>query len=190
MTDSLISELERTGTDPDVLPHAMRYFVSAIAADAPPRRMRDELLAAGIDVDRVDEAVDLLQRDPALLEAAALAVLQAGWEDPVDRDLARNALGGAGTKLPVVEAALISIVAVYGMWLAATKGRRTRERVIRRDADGGWVESEKTEWYGPSGPLEAIGEVLGLRPRLGSEDPSGGLPEGDQPRSLPPDNGD
>jgi hypothetical protein len=43
--------------------------------------MRGELLVASADSDAVDRAVGLLQRDPSLLEAAALAVLQVGWED-------------------------------------------------------------------------------------------------------------
>jgi hypothetical protein len=110
----------------------MRYFVAAQSDDLPPARMRDELLAAGVDCDGVDRAVGSLQRDPALLEAAALAVLQAGWDDPVRRELAAGALGAAGAKLPVVEVALISIVAVYGLWLTATKGRRSHEHIVRR----------------------------------------------------------
>jgi len=98
------------------------------------------------------------------------------------RELAAGALGAARAKLPVVEAALISIVAVYGLWLIATKGRRSHERVVRRAPDGGWEESEKTEWYGPSGPLEAIADIIGLRPSPGTTDE---LHESEQP-SLPP----
>jgi len=182
MNESLVGELQRIDASPAVLPHAMRYFVAAQSGDLPPGRMRDELLAAGVDSDGVDRAVGLLQRDPALMEAAALAVLQAGWEDPARRDLAAGALGAAGAKLPVVEVALISIVAVYGLWLTATKGRRSHEHIVRRGRDGSWEESEKTEWYGPSGPLEAIADVIGLRPSAATTDE---LPDSGH-SSLPP----
>jgi len=182
MHESLVGELQRIDASPAVLPHAMRYFVALQTGDLPPGRMRDELLAAGVDSDGVDRAVGLLQRDPALMEAAALAVLQAGWEDPARRDLAAGALGAAGAKLPVVEVALISIVAVYGLWLTATKGRRSHEHIVRRGRDGSWEESDKTEWYGPSGPLEAIADVVGLRPSPATTDE---LADGAQP-SLPP----
>ena len=182
MNESLVGELQRIDASPAVLPHAMRYFVAAQSGDLPPARMRDELLAAGVDSDGVDRAVGLLQRDPALMEAAALAVLQAGWEDPARRELAAGALGAAGAKLPVVEVALISIVAVYGLWLTATKGRRSHEHIVRRGRDGSWEESEKTEWYGPSGPLEAIADVIGLRPSAATTDE---LPDSGH-SSLPP----
>jgi hypothetical protein len=185
MSDGFASELQRIGPDPAVLPHAMRYFVSARSGDQPPSRMREDLLAAGLAPARVEQAADLLQRDPAIMEAAALAILQAGWENEDDHELARGALGAAHTKLPVVEAALIAIVAVYGLWLTATKGRKSHQRVIRRGPDGSWEESETTEWYGPSGPLEAIVEVLGLPTDPDATDGANELPDGNQP-SLPP----
>jgi len=188
VSDTLVSELQRTSPDPAALPHAMRYFVSARSGDQPPARMRDDLLAGGIAPDRVDGAVELLQRDPAIMEAVALSILQAGWEHDDDRELARGALGAAEAKLPVVEAALIAIVAVYGLWLIATKGRKSHRHVIRQGADGRWEESETTEWYGPSGPLEAIADVLGLRAPPSTEDSADDLPDVNQP-PLPPGSG-
>jgi hypothetical protein len=188
VSDTLVSELQRTSPDPAVLPHAMRYFVSARSGDQPPARMRDDLLAGGIAPGRVDGAMELLQRDPAIMEAVALSILQAGWEHDDDRVLARGALGAAQAKLPIVEAALIAIVAVYGLWLTATKGRKSHQHVIRRGTDGRWEESETTEWYGPSGPLQAIVDVLGLRAPPGTEDPTDEPPDVNQP-PLPPGSG-
>jgi hypothetical protein len=182
MTDTFARELQTTGTQPAVLPHAMRYFVSATADDLPPLRMRDQLAAAGIDV---EQTIELLERDPALMEAAALAVLQAGWDDATTRELAEGALGAAQAKLPVVEAGLVAIVATYGMWLTATRGRRSHQRVIRRGTDGSWEETETTDWYGPSGPLRAIAGLLGVGP--GPSDPDRDeLPESEPPPELPP----
>lgn len=80
----------------------------------PRRWMRDDLRAAGLNADGTDSVVDMLVRDPALLEAASLVILQAGWEDQISREFAQGALGAARSRLPVVEAALIAIVTVYG----------------------------------------------------------------------------
>jgi hypothetical protein len=175
MSDALIDELQRTCSDPAMLPHAMRYFVSAQSGDMPPARIHDNLLSAGLSPDQLDQAAALLQRDPAAMEAAALVVLQAGWAESDERELVRGALGAAQAKLPVVEPGLIAIIAVYGLWLVATRGRKSHEHVIRRSADGSYEESETTEWFGPVAPLEAIGKVLGLH--AGADEPSDG---GDQ----------
>ena len=172
MSNALIDELRRTCSDPAMLPHAMRYFVSAQSGDLPPPRIHEDLLGAGLSPEQLDRAAELLQRDPVAMEAAALAVLQAGWAESGEREMIRGALGAAQAKLPVVEPGLIAIVAVYGLWLIATKGRRSHEHVIRRNADGSYEESETTEWFGPAAPLEAIGKVLGLH--AGADEPSDG----------------
>lgn len=185
VSERLLIALEANGTDPAALPHAMRYFVSAWADDLPPAEMRGALVSAGLAPERIDRAVEQLEHDAALLEAAALSTLQAGFDDEGSRELADGALGAARSKLPVVEAGLIAIVAVYGMWLVATKGRRSHQRVIRRGADGSWEEIESTEWYGPSGPLEAIADVLSLDVDGSADESQDQLPGRDGP-SLPP----
>jgi hypothetical protein len=177
MSSDLIDELQRTSPDPAMLPHAMRYFVSAQSGDLPPGRIQDALLGGGLTLEQLGEAADLLQRDPVAMESTALAVLQAGWADPGERDLVRGALGAAQAKLPVVEPGLIAIVAVYGLWLIATRGRRSHEHVIRRKPDGSYEESETTEWFGPAAPLEAIAKVLGLQVESGED--ADQLPQGD-----------
>jgi hypothetical protein len=172
MSDALIDELRRAQTDLATLPHAMRYFVSAQSGDLPPPRMYTALRDAGLAPEQLDQAVELLQRDPAAAEAAALAILQIGWTEPGEQELVRGALGAAQAKLPVAEPELIAIVAVYGLWLIATGGRKAHKHVIRRNSDGTYEEIETTEWFGPAGPLEAIGRLLGLQG--GTDKPSGG----------------
>lgn len=162
MSSALPKELEQIGLDSALLPHAMRYFVAVLSEDRPAARMREDLLASGVEAARIDRATELLGSDPSVLEAASLAILQGGFTDDRYRDAVIGALGAAQVKLPVIEVGLVAIVAVYGMWLTATKGRKSHQHVIRKAPDGSWEESETTEWYGPSGPLEAIGEILGL----------------------------
>jgi hypothetical protein len=178
MTDSLAEDLDRTGTDPAVLPQAMQYFVAADSDYLPAEHMRDQLVAGGVDEAAIDRATALLQQDAAALERVAGFVLGSAYAGPASRENVQRALGGAREKLPVVEAAVIAIVAVYGMWLTATKGRRTHRRELQHTPDGGWKEVEVTEWYGPSEPLAAIARAVGL-----GGGPVGG---GESNPSLPP----
>lgn len=153
-------------------------------------QMRERMITAGVDAAQISHAQELLAADVSLMEDAALAILQTGWEEPSTRPTVTGAFGAANTKLPVVEAALIAIVAVYGMWLTATKGRRSQHTVIRRKADGSWEQEQEIEWYGPSGPLRAITGLFGAPGDLPAEAENPELP-GSESRQLPnPDSED
>jgi hypothetical protein len=130
MSDALIDALNARGVAPATVPHAMRYLVSVWADDLPPSRMREQLVEEGVPGSSVDQAAALIEYNSALMEDVALSVLQTGYADDDTRALADGALDAANAKLPLVEAGLIAIVAVYGMWVAATKGRRSHKRVI------------------------------------------------------------
>jgi hypothetical protein len=181
VSDTLIDALSAHDAGVTTVPHAMRYYVSARAEDLPELEIRERLVRAGVDADELSRALDLLEHDAALLDSASLFILQDGFADAETRELADGAIGASRSKLPVVEAGLIAIAAVYGMWLATTKGRRTHQRVIRRASDGSLEEIETTEWYGPSGPLQAIAGLFGVE--AGDEQTE--LPSGDE-RGLPP----
>jgi hypothetical protein len=184
VNESFVAALQDREIDPSLLPHAMRYFVGAWSEDLSPEQMRDRLISAGVDTAEISRAQELLAEDVSLMEDAALAILQAGWEEPSSRAAVEGAFGAASAKLPVVEAALIAIVAVYGMWLAATKGRRSQHTVIRRKGDGSWEEEQSIEWYGPSGPLRAIAGLFGAPVDVSSEDENPELPDAER-RELP-----
>jgi hypothetical protein len=148
--------------------------------------MRAQLTQAGIDEGELVRVLDLLENDAALLDSASLFILQDGFAQTETRKLADGAIGASRSKLPVVEVGLLAIAAVYGMWLVVTKGRRSHQRVIRRKADGSIEEIETTEWYGPSGPLEAIAGLFGAN--VETPGPAE-LPAGDDGH-LPPSAGD
>jgi hypothetical protein len=181
VSDSLIDTLSAHGADATTVPHAVRYYVSARTDDLPEPEMRERLVRAGVSEDQLARALDLLEHDAALLDGASLCVLQDGFADSETRGLVDGAIGASRSKLPVVEAGLIAIAVVYGMWLATTKGRRSHQRVIRRGWDGSLEEIETTEWYGPSGPLQAIAGLFGVE----GGDEQTELPPGDE-RGLPP----
>lgn len=189
VNDSFLGELQQRDIDPALLPHVMRYFVSAWSEDLPPERMRDRLAAAGLDAEALERAQELLAGDAGLMEDASLAILQAGWDESSGRATVDGAFGAASAKLPVVEAGMIAIVAVYGLWLAATKGRRSQRTVIRRGPDGSWEQEETIEWYDPSGPLRAIAGLFGANVDAASEAEPGELPDAETPE-LPPSGND
>jgi hypothetical protein len=160
MTGRLADFLTEQHADPARLQHAVRYLIAEWAADPPPQDMREQLIGAGITVEQLDRILSRLLRDSQLLEAAALSILQAAWHDETLQPMAAGAIGDADIKLPVIEAGLIALVAMYGMYLAKTGGRKHTERVIRRLPDGTYEETESTDWYGPTGPLSAVASVL------------------------------
>lgn len=182
VSDTLIDTLGAHGGDAATVPHAMRYYVSARAEDLPELEMRERLVRAGVDADELSHTLDRLEHDAALLDSASLLILQDGLADEETRELAVGAIGASRSKLPIVEAGLIAIAAVYGMWLVATKGKRSHQRVIRRGPDGSLEEIETTEWYGPSGPLQAIAGLFGAEV---DGDEQTELPPADE-RRLPP----
>ena len=157
--ESLAARLTTRGVHPSVIPHAMRYFVSASTDDLPPDEMRERLEAA-FGRETVDNAIGVLARDPVALEQASLALLSSGWGDPRTHELAAGAIDAACAKLPVVELGLISIVGVYGLWILATRGRRSQHKVVHHQADGSWTEETTTTWYGPADPLTAIVQMM------------------------------
>lgn len=170
-SEDLAHRLSTRDLDPALIPHAMRYFVSAWTDDLSPQAMREHLDQA-CGNESVSEAVSLLADDPDALEQASLAILSNGWQDAATRDLAAGAIDAAGTKLPVVELGLICLVGVYGLWLLATGGRRSEHTVIRHEADGSWTEEVSTTWYGPAEPLGVIVQILS--PGTTGFDPAGG----------------
>jgi hypothetical protein len=108
VSDILIDTLCAHGADATTVPHAMRYYVSARAEDLPELEMREGLVRAGVNADELSHALDLLERDAALLDSASLFILQDGFADEATRELADGAIGASRSKLPVVEAGLIA----------------------------------------------------------------------------------
>jgi len=137
----------------------MRYLVSAVADDLPPEDMLAQIRAVAAP-EAVTSALAALAGDPDALEDASMAVLANAWDDPAMRATVDGALDAASAKLPVVEVGMICVVAIYGLWLAATRGRKSERRTVRRNPDGSWSEETVTAWYGPSEAVGAIVEIL------------------------------
>jgi hypothetical protein len=97
-----------------------------------------------------------LEENPDLLEKACLAFLSDVWETEESKLYVRGAVAAAKEKLPVVEVAILAVVAVYAMWLRATGGVRKSKVVVDRRPDGSLRAEAATEFYGPAGALRPI----------------------------------
>jgi hypothetical protein len=155
MTDSFEDLLAELRPDADAIQQAARYYLAERTGDLSVDAMRAQMAqTAGEDV--VDQTVATLEQDSAAVETACLTVLAAAWENPEERNAVRGALEDAKEQMPVIEIAIIAIVAAYGMYLLATRGRRKVSRVKRRHKDGTYEEIEMVDFADPTEPLRAI----------------------------------
>jgi len=155
MSESFEDLLTELRPDADALQQAARYYLAEHTGDMPVDAMRAELENAG-DAAVADGVIARLEGDSAAVETACLTVLAAAWEDPGERDAVRGALQDAKSQMPVVEAAILAVVAAYGMYLLATRGRKRRVIVRRRDPDGSVVEIDDTDYAEAGGVFSAI----------------------------------
>jgi hypothetical protein len=161
MSETLAEFLTSQRADAATLQHAVRYIVGELSDDLRSDAQRDEIARATGDVTSVDDALAALESDSAVLLDADLAVLAVLWEDPDQRERVRAAVLGAKAKLPVVETVVITTAAMYGLYLIVTGGKKKRIRKVERKPDGSYKETEETEFHDPTGPLKALGGVLG-----------------------------
>lgn len=185
MSEGLAAFLSEQRADAATLQQAVRYLVSEWGDDLPPAQMRAQLDdAAGAE--QVDAVLGELTADGELMERLTLAVLEAAWEDDGLREAARGAIEDAKKTLPIIEAAVVAIAAMYGMFLVATRGRKRHARSVVRRPDGTYEERELTEWYGASGPLAVVAKLFVPVGKHGSEE----LPEAPAQELPPPDDAD
>ena len=136
--------------DATTIQQATRYYI-AEKHGLPPTEMRK---AIGVPEDELVVAQQQLEQDPQTLENACLATLSAGWQE--DETLIRNAFAEAKIKLPVIEVAIVAVVAMYGMYLAVTGG--VKKKVVQRNRDGSYTEI--TEYYASQGPLGTVMDLV------------------------------
>ena len=160
MTDTLARFLTDQAADTAHLEHATRCLVAEWSDDPPSEAMVDELAAAGLDRHQIEDTLATLTRDPDALQAGALSVLTYAWNQPEVHASTRGSIVEAKSKLPVVETAVIANAVMYGLWLVATKGRRSQTNIVHRLPDGGYVEVESTQWWDAAGPLRAITDIF------------------------------
>lgn len=159
---SLAEYLSETQADRDTIQQAARYYLAEITDDLDPEEMRQELVQRAQDPERVDPLLHTLEQDTASVENGSLLLLSAAWADPSQRERVKSVLEEAKRKLPVIETAIMAIVAMYGMYLVETGGvTKSEERTIRK-ADGSIETVKTTEYAGPTGLLQAVASLFGM----------------------------
>ncbi|WP_330328378.1 hypothetical protein OHS33_00620 [Streptomyces sp. NBC_00536] len=159
MTRTLTSALTEREVDPDTVHHTLRYYLSERLDDPTTEEMRAEL-TEGWGPDFAAD-LDRLAADPLLLENAALLVLSGAWDEPDQAERILQIAADAKAKLPVIEIGIISVAAMYGLYLLRTGGiKRSRRTTIRR-RDGSFEEQETVDYADPLGPIAALTRFLG-----------------------------
>jgi hypothetical protein len=140
MSDSLVDTLNELGADRDTVQQALRLLLAEQTGDLTPKEMLAELESRA-DPAEIQQLLKQLQADPDALNQAALIALDGAWSDPAARPALRNALVHAKSQLPVIEIGIVAAVAMYGMYLATTKGEtKTVSKRTRQDGNKKWSE--------------------------------------------------
>jgi len=147
--ESLAAYLNGIQASPDVVEQALRYYLAERTDDLPPEEMRELLQKQAKDASQLEQHLAMLERSSDELEDISLAYLAAAWADPAERDAIRSALQAANKSLPVVETFILATVAMYGMYLLATRGRAREVKRVRRAEGGSFVEEKETIYADP-----------------------------------------
>lgn len=165
----------------------LRYLVSEQNGDLTSREMTVELEGVATEAE-VAGALRSLEESEARMDELALLYLGEQWADPEKRDSIAGALTAANAKLPVVELAILALVAMYGLYLIHTGGAtRRRRRTIRRP-DGTFEEVEEAEYADPSSWISGLTAILGARPT--KREPAEVADSGADPIETPPNDDD
>ena len=116
--------------------------------------MMQQLEEAASSRAAMHEALQAREEQTSLRRDICLAALCDAWQLEGERERIVAALKGAQAKLPVIETAILAMVAMYGMYLLITKGVKKAITVVRRP-DGSYQKTE-VEFVGPVGPLATV----------------------------------
>jgi len=147
MNETFTEFLNAMKADPDMIQQALRMYLSERTNDLTRKEMLAELRTSARNEEELDRLLKELERDPDALEQSALVYLEHAWEDDAQKPSVRAAFEQAKARLPVVELAILAIVAMYGMHLIATDG--VIETKFKRNPDGSYEKTEKRETFAP-----------------------------------------
>jgi hypothetical protein len=156
MTESFKNYLETIRATPDHLEHGLRFYLAKQTDYLSPEEMRDQMIAASSEGKDVELAIQKLEQDPETLESIAKQFFVDEWNDVEKRPLIQEAIEGAKKQLPVIEITAVTITAMYGMYLLATRNRKKITK--KKKPDGSETTTEEfhdpAKWF--SGPVELL----------------------------------
>jgi hypothetical protein len=147
MNETFTEFLNKMQADPDMIQQALRMHLSERTSDLTRNEMLTELRTVASSEEELGRMLKQLEHDPDALEQAALVYFGYAWEDDAQKPSIRAAFEHAKNSLPVIETAILAIVAMYGMYLIATDG--VTEITVKRNPDGSYEKTEKREPFAP-----------------------------------------
>lgn len=183
MTQSLASYLTTVQADADAIQQAARYVLAESTGDMPVERMRSEI-AVAVGESETAAAIRQLAANNAFLTDVALLVLSLEWQEADGPNRVRGAIEEAQVKMPVLEALIVATVAMYGLYLHHTRGRRRIVRITRFQPDGTYEEIDIETMQPPPGPLTGVVDIFR---KIGGARPSQ-IPSSEDDQALPPPN--
>lgn len=147
MNETFTEFLNEMQADPDMIQQALRPYLSERTNDLTRTEMLTELHEAATSEEELDEILKQLEHHPDALEQAALVYFEQAWQDDVQKPAIRTAFKHAKGRLPVIEMAILAVVAMYGMYLIATEG--VIEITVKRNPDGSYERTERREPFAP-----------------------------------------
>src|SRR6185295_3298708 len=149
MNESFTDFLNEIEAEPDMIQQALRIHLSERTNDLTHKEMVTELRESVSSEEELDQLLKQLEHDPDVLEQAALIYFERAWEDDAQQPSVRAAFKHAKSRLPVVEVAILAVVAMYGMYLIATDGV-SEKTTVSKDSKGNYKETtEKREPFAP-----------------------------------------
>lgn len=143
--------LNEQRADMETVVQATRYWVAEKSDDATIDDQR-KILDDAMPPKEFGRVTDLLSDKPDLLEAACLLVLSRAWEQPGEAQRIAAAIVAAKAKLPVTNKVLLTIAAMYAMYLLATSGGSDIHQTTVRDPDGTYRQ-EQVISHAPFAPV-------------------------------------
>jgi len=154
MTDELEKVLRDSKATRETVLEVMKGTVAELSGAAESEMRASLISAIGNDQFRIFE--EQFRKDPVALGDAAQLYLSNVWSDPVSRPVVRANIEAADENLALVETAILALVAMYAMYLLATKG--VLEETVRetKKADGSAVAERTTTKVGFAEPVRAL----------------------------------
>lgn len=150
----------------DVVLEALKIYIAQVTDFTPPESLLNRFRGDEDSNEVVDFQLRQLEANPGLLEPTALEVLSWAWEEPDQQQEVRLAFQAAKRKMPVFDASVIQLIAVFGLlymgWLVITKGRKETVKKVKRKSDGSFEEEETTVFH--DSPLVNLEKLSPLAP--------------------------
>jgi hypothetical protein len=162
MSETFADFLNEIRPNDESIEIAARAFLSELTDDMVPNDMKSGLIQSALSRDEFDHALQLLTDSPQQRRDACMAFLDWAWQDEGNREGIRAAFKGAQAKLPALEVTLLALIALYGMYLRATGGKKITTHTAKRNADGSFEETIVNEYESPVGVMSLVTKLFGL----------------------------